>query len=75
MRKTDKKMDNQLRHVLTEVCEVALKDINGFQWLTHVVNYSNFPKSLQVVCVLTPMKTFLISCQKKPKLNLMVLFS
>lgn len=51
MRKTDKKLDNQLRHVLTEVCEVALKDINGFQWLTHLVNYSNFPKSLQVVCV------------------------
>jgi hypothetical protein len=51
MRKTDKKIDNQLRLVLTEACEIALKDIHGFQWLTHLVNYSNFPKSLKVVCV------------------------
>ena len=51
MRKTDKKTDNQLRLVLTEVCEVALKNIDGFQWLTHLVNYANFPSSLKVVCV------------------------
>lgn len=51
MRKTDKKMDNQLRITLTDACETALKTIHGFQWLTHIVNYSNFPKSLQVVCV------------------------
>ncbi|MBL4942444.1 MAG: Fis family transcriptional regulator [Colwellia sp.] len=51
MRKTDKKIDNQLRIVLTDVCETALKEINGFQWLTHLVNYSNFPKSLKMVCV------------------------
>ena len=51
MRKTDKKIDNQLRLVLTDVCEVALKDIDGFQWLTHLVNYANFPSSLKVVCV------------------------
>jgi|TARA_B110000114_G_C14852614_1_gene301370 hypothetical protein len=51
MRKTDKKIDNQLRLALTEVCEVALKDIDGFQWLTHLVNYANFPSSLKVVCV------------------------
>lgn len=51
MRKSDKKLDNQLRLVLTNVCEAALKEIDGFQWLTHLVNYSNFPKSLKVVCV------------------------
>jgi len=51
MRKSDKKMDNQLRVVLTGVCEAALKDIDGFQWLTHLVNYSRFPQSLKVVCV------------------------
>jgi hypothetical protein len=51
MRKTDKKIDNQLRTVLTDVCEVALKEIDGFLWLTHWVNYSDFPKSLKVVCV------------------------
>ncbi|NMP17712.1 Fis family transcriptional regulator [Thalassotalea sp. Y01] len=51
MRKSDKKMDNQLRLVLTDVCANALKQIDGFQWLTHLVNYSDFPKSLKVVCV------------------------
>jgi len=51
MRKSDKKTDNQLRLVLTEVCEATLKEIGGFQWLTHVVNYSRFPQSLKVVCV------------------------
>jgi len=51
MRKTDKKIDNQLRAVLTSVCQTALEEIDGFVWLTHIVNYANFPKSLKVVCV------------------------
>ncbi len=51
MRKSDKKIDNQLRLVLTEVCDKALKDIAGFQWLTHTVNYTNFPQTLKVTCV------------------------
>lgn len=51
MRKTDKKIDNQLRIGLTDVCEIALKQINGFQWLTHTVNYTHFPQSLTFVCV------------------------
>ncbi|MDF1762703.1 MAG: Fis family transcriptional regulator [Oleibacter sp.] len=51
MRKTDKKIDNQIREILTDVCEAALKENTGFQWLTHLVNYSSFPKSLKVICV------------------------
>ncbi|MBB3167385.1 Fis family transcriptional regulator [Simiduia aestuariiviva] len=51
MRKTDKKLDNLITHVLTDVCETTLKSFSGFQWLTHVVNYSSFPKSLSVICV------------------------
>jgi len=51
MRKTDNKKDNQLRLALTDVCETALKEIDGFLWLTHLANYSQFPKSLKVVCV------------------------
>jgi len=51
MRKTDKKTDNELRLVLTDVCEQALKDIAGFQWLTHLVNYDDYPNSLKIVCV------------------------
>ncbi len=51
MRKTDKKIENQLRLVLTDVCEAALKKIDGFEWLTHLVEYSDFPNSLKVICI------------------------
>jgi hypothetical protein len=51
MRKSDKKIENQLRTTLTEVCDSALKNFNGFEWLTHIVNYSNFPGSLKVICI------------------------
>lgn len=67
MRKSDKKIDNHLRIVLTEVCETALKEFTGFQWLTHIVNYANFPTSLKVVCVFDTQKnlsSFLAGNQK-----------
>ena len=51
MRKTDKKTENQLRLVLTDACETALKEIDGFQWLTHLVEYSDFPTSLKIICI------------------------
>ena len=51
MRKTDKKLDNQLRKKLTDICENKLAVFNGFQWLTHNVNYLNFPDSLEIICV------------------------
>ena len=51
MKKTDKKIENAIRKSLTEVCEIALKDTDGFEWITHLVNYSNFPKSLSIICV------------------------
>ena len=51
MRKTDKKIENQLILVLTAVCETALKEIDGFQWLTHLVEYTDFPNSLKVICI------------------------
>lgn len=58
MRKTDKKVDNNLRQVLIEVCEIALEEFNGFQWLTHLVSYSNFPKSLNIICVFDTNENF-----------------
>lgn len=51
MRKTDKKIENQLRLALTTVCEVALKEITGFKWLTHIVDYAHFPQSLKIICI------------------------
>lgn len=51
MKKTDKKLENTIITILTDVCEQSLKDIDGFQWLTHSVNFNDFPRSLTVVCV------------------------
>lgn len=51
MRKSDKKIDNQLCKALTEVCESSLENIAGFKWLTHLVNYQRFPESLHIVLV------------------------
>lgn len=49
--KTEKKIDNNIRRALTAVCEQMLKDVAGFQWLTHQADYSNFPASLLITCV------------------------
>ncbi len=51
MRKSDKKVENLIRNVLTEVCEDTLKGSDGFLWVTHTVQFSNFPQSLKIVCV------------------------
>ncbi|WP_282110295.1 Fis family transcriptional regulator [Shewanella algicola] len=51
MRKSDKKIDNQLRLALTDVCDHALECYPGFEWITHAVDYDSFPKSLRIVCV------------------------
>jgi hypothetical protein len=51
MKKSDKKIDNALREALTHVCETALESVDGFVWLTHLVNYNAFPNSLKIICV------------------------
>jgi benzoyl-CoA reductase/2-hydroxyglutaryl-CoA dehydratase subunit BcrC/BadD/HgdB len=51
MRKSDKKIENKLREQLTKVCDKALAEIEGFEWLTHDVNYANFPDSLRIICI------------------------
>ncbi|MBL4798694.1 MAG: Fis family transcriptional regulator [Oleispira sp.] len=51
MKKTDKLLENTLVTLLTRVCEQSLKSLDGFQWLTHLVNYKDFPRSLTIICV------------------------
>ena len=51
MKKTDKKTDYQICQALTKVCETAKQDVQGFQWLTHLVNYNQFPDSLSIICI------------------------
>jgi len=51
MKKTDKTLENTIVTLLTRVCEQSLKSFDGFQWLTHLVNYKDFPRSLTIICV------------------------
>lgn len=49
--KTEKKIDNAICTALTEVCESCLERIEGFSWITHQVNFTQFPASLQISCI------------------------
>ena len=51
MKKTAKKIDNSICLALTQLCETKLKQVDGFQWITHSVNYKQFPSSLLVTCL------------------------
>ena len=51
MKKTDKTLENTIVTLLTRVCEQSLKSFDGFQWVTHLVNYKDFPRSLTIICV------------------------
>lgn len=44
-------LERLLSQTLTEACETAKTELVGFQWLTHAVDYANFPGSLQVIWV------------------------
>ncbi|RUO20128.1 hypothetical protein [Aliidiomarina haloalkalitolerans] len=51
MRKSDKKLENEIIRRLTDVCETMKPQLTGFVWLTHEVNYQRFPASLVVTLV------------------------
>ena len=36
---------------LNGVCDIAQDQYQGFEWLTHFVNFDSFPDSLSIVCI------------------------
>ena len=44
-------IERRLVATLTEACETAKAELVGFAWLTHEINYVEFPSSLRVVWV------------------------
>lgn len=44
-------LERRLVATLTEACETAKAEIQGFEWLTHTVDYNAFPQSLRVIWV------------------------
>jgi len=86
MKKTDKALEKVLIAALTRVCEQALATFDGFQWLTHQVNFNDYPRSLKVICVFetraqvtallaSPLQTFQSQSQdvSQPKSDRLVL--
>jgi hypothetical protein len=51
VKKTDKKIDNKIRSTLSDFCESEKDKEEGFDWVTHFVNYDDFPQSLSIVCI------------------------
>lgn len=51
MNKTVKKLEGNLVRALTSACEKAKIEVTGFEWLTHIADYANFPNSLVVTCI------------------------
>lgn len=51
MKKTDKKTEKLIVKTLTDACHIATETVEGFEWLTHFVDYDAFPQSLEVVCI------------------------
>jgi hypothetical protein len=45
------RIERRLAATLTEACETAKAQIPGFAWLTHDVDYQNFPNSLRVIWI------------------------
>lgn len=51
MKKTIKKLDDNVIKALTQACETFKQWNCGFDWLTHTARYNAFPGSLMITCV------------------------
>jgi len=65
MKKMDKKIDKKICKALTKACEIAKVEVLGFQWLTNLVNYNQFPESLSIICVFDTKTELEQACQQK----------
>ena len=53
MKKSDKKIEQNIRESLTQVCEIAQENVEGFEWISHKVHYGNVAGSIQITCMFT----------------------
>jgi len=51
MKKSEKKLENAIVKALNDICEELKDKYIGFSWLTHFVDYDNYPQSLKIVFV------------------------
>lgn len=50
MKKTHKKIENNLSKALTKACEGIKDEVEGLNWLTHTVNYDAVERTLMISC-------------------------
>ena len=50
MKKTHKKIENNLTKALTKACEGIKDEVEGLNWLTHTVNYDAVERTLMISC-------------------------
>lgn len=65
MKRNDKKIENSIVKALNDVCNILKDESDGFEWLTHFVDYSNFPQSLKLVFVYDNNKNLMDAKGKK----------
>lgn len=51
LKRNEKKVESSIVKALNDVCETLKREYEGFVWLTHFVEYHNFPQSLKIVFV------------------------
>ena len=51
LQRNEKKTENAIIKSLNAVCKTLKNELDGFSWLTHFVDYSQFPQSLKLVFV------------------------
>ncbi len=51
LKRNEQKMESAIVKAMNDVCETLKLEYDGFTWLTHFVNYANFPQSLKIVFV------------------------
>lgn len=51
LKRNEKKIESAIVKALNDVCETLKLEYDGFSWLTHFVDYSNFEQSLKLVFV------------------------
>jgi hypothetical protein len=44
-------IEKRLIKSLTAVCEIGKQELPGFRWLTHMVDYKQYPESLMVLWI------------------------
>jgi hypothetical protein len=64
MKKSHTKINNQLITYLNKLCDFAQENMDGFLWLSHVIDYDSPKKGWKVICVFDTQEQAEMALQK-----------